>query len=62
MSENVSVFRAINAVSDGGLHHKSVAVKGEVARIFDLVVTQMGAERVMGRDQCYKTLFDYEPV
>lgn len=48
MSENVTVFRAVNAVSEGGLHHKSVAVRGEVARIFDLVVAQMGAERVMG--------------
>jgi hypothetical protein len=25
-----------------------VVIRGEVARIFDLVVTQMGAERVMG--------------
>jgi hypothetical protein len=48
MSENVSVFRAVAAVSEGGLRHKSVVVRGEVARIFDLVVTQMGAERVMG--------------
>ena len=46
MSENVSVFRAVNAVSEGGLHHKSAVVRGEVARILDLVVAQMGAERV----------------
>ena len=46
MSENVSVFRALNAVSEGGLHHKSAVVRGEVARILDLVVAQMGAERV----------------
>jgi hypothetical protein len=37
MSENVSVYRAINAVAEGGLNHKSAVVRGEVARIFDLV-------------------------
>ncbi len=48
MAENVSVYRAVVAVSEGGLNSKSVVVKGEVSRIFDIVVTQLGAERVMG--------------
>ena len=48
MAENVTVYRAFSSVSEFGLQSKSVVVRGEVARIFDLIVTQMGAERVMG--------------
>ena len=48
MAENVSVYRVITSVSEAGLQSKSVVVKGEVSRIYDIVVTQMGAERVMG--------------
>jgi len=53
MAENVSVYRALHAVSDGGLHHKSNVVRGEVARIFDIIVTQLGVDRIMG---CSKDL------
>ena len=49
MVENVTVLRAMQAiVASGGLGHKSVVVKTNVARLVDKVVTQLGAERVMG--------------
>ena len=46
--ENVTVFRALSAIITGGINHKSVVVKTEVARLFDLIVTQLGSMRVFG--------------
>ena len=48
MVENVTVFRALSAIITGGINHKSVVVKTEVARLFDLIVTQLGSMRVFG--------------
>ncbi len=56
MAENISVYRAIHAVSDGGLHHKSNVVRGEVARIFDIIVTQLGAERIVGSSKEFQEI------
>ncbi len=48
MSENVSVFRALDAVVHGGIYHKSVVVRTCVARIVDRVVCLLTASRIMG--------------
>ena len=48
MVENVTVLRAMQVVVTGGFGHKSVVVRTNVARLVDKVVTQLGAERVMG--------------
>ena len=48
MVENVSVLKALQVVVGGGFGHKSVVVRTNVARLIDKVVTQLGAERVMG--------------
>ena len=48
MVENVTVFRAVQVVAEGGANHKSNVVRSAVARLLDKVVTQLGSERVMG--------------
>ena len=48
MVENVTVLKAMQVVVGGGFGHKSVVVRTNVARLVDKVVTQLGAERVMG--------------
>ena len=48
MCENVSVFRALQSVIAGGLNHKGVAVRAEVARLMVLLVEALGSARVMG--------------
>ena len=48
MVENVTVLRAAQVVVGGGFGHKSVVVRTTVARLLDKIVTQLGAERVMG--------------
>ena len=50
MCENVSVFRALQSVIQGGVGHKSVAVRAEVARLMDMMVSspRLGCARVMG--------------
>ena len=48
MAENVTAFRALSAIINGGINHKSVAVRTEVARLMDLIVIQLGSIRVFG--------------
>ena len=48
MVENVTSFRALSAIVNGGINHKSVFVKTEVARLMDLIVTRLGSMRVFG--------------
>ena len=48
MAENVTAFRALSAIVNGGINHKSVAVRTEVARLMDLIVIQLGSIRVFG--------------
>ena len=48
MCENVSVFRALSAVTTGGINHKSVVVRTEVARLLDHIVCALGSVRVVG--------------
>lgn len=48
MVETVTLFKALETVVEGGANHKSVVIRSTVARLMDKIVTQMGAERVMG--------------
>ena len=48
MVENVTVCRATTAIINAGINHKSVAVKTEVARLMDLIVSQLGSMRIFG--------------
>ena len=48
MVENVTAFRALSAVVNAGINHKSVVVKTEVARLMDLIVCALGSIRVFG--------------
>ena len=48
MTENVTVFRALSAITNGGAGHKSVVVRTEVARLLDLIVCALGSIRVFG--------------
>ena len=57
MTENVTVFRALSAVINGGINHKSVAVRTEVARLVDLMISQLGSIRVFGSSKEFLELF-----
>ena len=48
MVEQVTAFRALQSTFAGGFSHKSAIVRTAVARLMDKLVTQLGAERVMG--------------
>ena len=56
MCENVSVYRALTSVISGGLNHKGVAVRSEVARLAVLLVEALGATRVMGSSRDFQLL------
>ena len=56
MCENVSVYRALASVISGGLNHKGVAVRAEVARLAVLLVEALGATRVMGSSRDFQLL------
>ena len=57
MVENVTVLKAMQVVVGGGFGHKSVVVRTNVARLVDKVVTQLGAERVMGSSKEFQASF-----
>ena len=42
MVENVSVNKAIVSVCEGGINHKSVVVRAQVAMLIDHVITAIG--------------------
>ena len=48
MVENVSVNKAIVSVCEGGINHKSVVVRAQVAMLLDHVITAIGSERFYG--------------
>ena len=48
MVEHVSIYKAITAVYEGGLSHKSVVVRTHVAMLVDHVVTALGPEKFFG--------------
>jgi hypothetical protein len=48
MVENVTVLKAMTSVMAGGFGVKSAVLRTTVARLMDKLVTQIGAERLMG--------------
>ena len=56
MMEQVTAFRALQTTFSGGFNHKSVIVRTSVARLMDKLITQMGAERVMGSSREFHEL------
>ena len=57
MAENITVFRALSAIINGGISHKSVVVRTEVARLVDLIISQLGPMRVFGSSKEFLELF-----
>eukprot|EP00095_Tigriopus_kingsejongensis_P000153 maker-scaffold188_size271682-snap-gene-1.31 protein:Tk00153 transcript:maker-scaffold188_size271682-snap-gene-1.31-mRNA-1 annotation:"hypothetical protein TcasGA2_TC007441" len=56
MLETVTVFKALESITQGGNHQKSVVIRSTVTKLMDKLVNQMGAERVMGSSSEFQAI------